>query len=105
MIWVSTGGGFLEVLAPLVTEQTLRDAESYVELLFTGHISEDLVQSINPLSEVALSIVDDETAFTLEERFARDLALCREIDYAQWRRRAFWRRLQERIFYYFRLWL
>ena len=55
--------------------------------------------------EVALSIVDDEAAFTLEERFARDLALCREIDYAQWRRRAFWRRLQERIFYYFRLWL
>jgi hypothetical protein len=40
-----------------------------------------------------------------EERFARDLVLCREIDAAQWLRRPFWQRIQERIFYYFRLWL
>jgi cardiolipin synthase len=55
--------------------------------------------------EVALSIVDDDAAFALEERFARDLALCREIDPAEWRRRPFWQRIQDRIFYYFRLWL
>jgi cardiolipin synthase len=55
--------------------------------------------------ELVLSIVDDDAAFALEERFARDLALCREIDAAQWRRRPFWDRLKERIFYYFRLWL
>ncbi|HWE25562.1 MAG TPA: phospholipase D-like domain-containing protein [Myxococcales bacterium] len=55
--------------------------------------------------EVALSIADDEAAFALEERFARDLLLCREVDPAQWRRRPFWDRLRERIFYYFRLWL
>jgi cardiolipin synthase len=55
--------------------------------------------------EVALSIVDDDAAFTLEERFARDLVLCREIDPAEWRRRPLWQRIQERIFYYFRLWL
>jgi len=55
--------------------------------------------------EVALSIADDGAAEELEERFARDLVLCREIDPAEWRRRPFWQRLQERIFYYFRLWL
>lgn len=55
--------------------------------------------------EVALSIADDEAAFTLEERFARDLLLCQEVDPAEWRRRPFWQRLWERIFYYFRLWL
>jgi cardiolipin synthase len=55
--------------------------------------------------ELVLSIVDDEAAFALEERFARDLVLCREVDPDEWRRRPFWERLQERIFYYFRLWL
>ena len=55
--------------------------------------------------EVALSIADDDAAFTLEERFARDLLLCREVDPAEWRRRPFWQRVWERIFYYFRLWL
>jgi cardiolipin synthase len=55
--------------------------------------------------ELVLSIADDEAAFALEERFARDLVLCREVDPAEWRRRPFWERLQERIFYYFRLWL
>jgi cardiolipin synthase len=55
--------------------------------------------------EVALSIADDEAAFALEERFARDLALCCEIDPAEWRRRPLWQRIRERIFYYFRLWL
>ena len=54
---------------------------------------------------LVLSIADDEAAFALEELFARDLALCREVDAAEWRRRPFWERLQERIFYYFRLWL
>jgi len=55
--------------------------------------------------ELVLSIVDDEAAFALEERFARDLPLCREIDPAEWRRRPWWQRVQEQIFYYFRLWL
>ena len=37
----------------------------------------------------------------LEERGIR----ATEVDAAEWRRRPFWERLQERIFYYFRLWL
>ncbi len=55
--------------------------------------------------ELVLSIADDDAAFALEERFARDLALCCEVDAAEWRRRPWWQRLKERIFYYFRLWL
>lgn len=55
--------------------------------------------------ELVLSIADDEAAFALEERFARDLVLCREVDPEEWRRRPYWERLRERIFYYFRLWL
>ena len=55
---VQPGDRFLDVLAPLVPARTLHDAESYVELLFADLISEDLVQSINPLSEVELSVVD-----------------------------------------------
>src|SRR5712664_451390 len=44
--------------------------------------------------ELTLSIVDDDEAFALEERFARDLALCREIVAADWRRRPWWQRLK-----------
>ena len=55
---VKPGDGFLEVLGPLVSANTLSDAHAYVDLLFTSHVEEDLVQSINPLSEVELFIVD-----------------------------------------------
>jgi len=55
---VHAGDRFLAVLGPLVSPDTLADAQSYVELLFSPHVKEELVQSINPLSEVELSIVD-----------------------------------------------
>jgi two-component system chemotaxis sensor kinase CheA len=55
---VEPGDTFAEVLGPLVSAATLHDAQGYVELLFAPHVSEALVQSINPLSEVELSIVD-----------------------------------------------
>lgn len=55
---VRPGDRFLDVLGPLVSENTLSDAESYADLLFTPHVKEDLVQSINPLSEVEVFIVD-----------------------------------------------
>ncbi|MBI5256120.1 MAG: type IV pili methyl-accepting chemotaxis transducer N-terminal domain-containing protein [Burkholderiales bacterium] len=51
---VRPGDHFVELLAPLVSAKTLEDARSYVELLFTPHVKEDLVQSINPLTEVEL---------------------------------------------------
>jgi two-component system, chemotaxis family, sensor kinase CheA len=52
------GDDFLALLAPLVSAKTLDDARGYMELLFTPHIKEDLVQSINPLTDVELSLVD-----------------------------------------------
>ena len=55
---VQPGDNFLSMLAPLVSAKTLEDARGYMELLFTPHVKEDLVQSINPLTDVELSLVD-----------------------------------------------
>ncbi len=52
------GDDFVALLSPLVSAKTLDDARGYMELLFTPHVKEDLVQSINPLTEVELSLTD-----------------------------------------------
>ncbi|MEO6292111.1 MAG: type IV pili methyl-accepting chemotaxis transducer N-terminal domain-containing protein, partial [Burkholderiaceae bacterium] len=49
---LSPGDSFFDLLAPLVSPQALKDARDYVELLFSPHVKEALVQGINPLSEV-----------------------------------------------------
>lgn len=49
---LSAGQNFFEVLQPLVSEKVLGDARDYVDLLFAPHVKEQLVQGINPLSEV-----------------------------------------------------
>lgn len=67
---VQPGDRFLDLLGPLVSEAVLADAQSYAELLFSPHVKEDLVQSINPLSEVELAIVD-----ALGKRRQRHLSL------------------------------
>jgi signal transduction histidine kinase len=46
---------FLGLLEPLVSEKTLVDARSYVELLFAPHVKAHLAESINPLSEVEVT--------------------------------------------------
>ena len=50
------GDDFLALMRPLVSEKALQDAHDYVQLLFTPHIKEALVQSINPLSEVEVTV-------------------------------------------------
>ncbi len=55
---VRPGDSFIGLLQPVVSAKTLADARDYLELLFTPHVREELVQSINPLSEVELSITD-----------------------------------------------
>lgn len=50
------GENFLDVLAPLVSAKDLEDARGYVDLLFQPHVKESLVQSINPLAEVKLTL-------------------------------------------------
>jgi two-component system chemotaxis sensor kinase CheA len=52
------GDNFIQLLSPLVSAKTLDDARGYIELLFTPHVKEDLVQSINPLTEVELLQTD-----------------------------------------------
>ncbi|MDP2820022.1 MAG: ATP-binding protein [Polaromonas sp.] len=50
------GQNFFEVLATLVSQKALTDARNYVELLFSPHVKEQLVQGINPLAEVELTV-------------------------------------------------
>jgi two-component system, chemotaxis family, sensor kinase CheA len=51
---VHPGEAFLDVLKPLVSSKVLQDATDYLDLLFTPHVKEQLVQSINPLSDVQI---------------------------------------------------
>lgn len=50
------GDDFLQVLAPLISAKDMDDARAYVDLLFQPHVKESLVQSINPLTQVALTV-------------------------------------------------
>jgi HPt (histidine-containing phosphotransfer) domain-containing protein len=52
------GESFLGLLEPLVSEKTLADARSYVELLFAPHVKAHLAESINPLSEVEVTSIN-----------------------------------------------
>lgn len=50
------GDNFFSLLDPLLTEKALTDARDYVQLLFAPHVKEALVQGINPLSEVEVTL-------------------------------------------------
>lgn len=47
---------FLEVLKPLVSDKLLGEARDYIDLLFSPHVKEQLIQGINPLSEVQATV-------------------------------------------------
>ena len=53
---LTPGDNFFALLHPLVSEKALTDARDYVQLLFAPHVKEALVQGINPLSEVEVSV-------------------------------------------------
>ena len=53
---LSPGEDFFALLQPLLSEKALVDAQDYVQLLFAPHVKEQLVQGINPLSEVEVFI-------------------------------------------------
>lgn len=59
------GDRLLELLQPLLFEKDLNDARDYMELLFSAHVRENLVQNINPLSSVEVKITN---ARGVEER-------------------------------------
>jgi two-component system chemotaxis sensor kinase CheA len=50
------GQDFFQVLELLVSGKVLEDARDYVDLLFSPHVKEHLVQGINPLSEVQATV-------------------------------------------------
>jgi two-component system, chemotaxis family, sensor kinase CheA len=49
---VHPGQAMIDILKPMVSNKVLVDTQDYLELLFTPHVKEQLVQSINPLSDV-----------------------------------------------------
>lgn len=53
---LAPGQDFFELLSPLVSEKALNDAHDYVELLFSPHVKEKLIQGINPLAEVEVTV-------------------------------------------------
>jgi len=53
---LAAGDNFFALLEPLVSAKALNDARDYVQLLFAPHVKEALVQGINPLSEVEVSV-------------------------------------------------
>lgn len=55
---VQPDDSFIDLLAPLVDAKTLGDVKSYVEMLFTPHVKEQLAQSLNPLTHLELSVTN-----------------------------------------------
>lgn len=55
---LAAGEDFFALLRPLLPEKALADARDYVQLLFAPHVKEALVQGINPLSEVEVSMTN-----------------------------------------------
>ena len=49
---LAPGDNFFSLLQPLLGDKAMADARDYVQLLFSPHVKEALVQGINPLSEV-----------------------------------------------------
>ncbi|MES2999439.1 MAG: Hpt domain-containing protein [Pseudomonadota bacterium] len=52
---LNPGDDFITLLSYMVSEKALNDARDYVQLLFSPHVKEALVQGINPLSEVEIT--------------------------------------------------
>ncbi len=53
---LTPGQDFFQVLELLVSGKILEDARDYTDLLFSPHVKEQLVQGINPLSEVQATV-------------------------------------------------
>ncbi|MDB5964844.1 MAG: CheA signal transduction histidine kinase [Polaromonas sp.] len=64
---LTPGQDFFQVLGTLVPGKVLEDGRDYVDLLFSPHVKEQLVQGINPLSEVKV---------TVKNRLGQDTTRC-----------------------------
>ena len=59
------GQNFFKVLPLLVTDKSLSVAHNYIDLLFSPHLKEPLVQGINPLSSVKAAVKTDLSRMSL----------------------------------------
>ncbi len=53
---IHPGKNFFDILQPLLSDKLLSEARDYVDLLFSPHVKEQLVQGINPLSSVEATV-------------------------------------------------
>ncbi len=74
------GDRLLALLQPLLYEKDLNDAREYMELLFSAHVRENLVQNINPLSSVEVNLTG---ARGFEERKFLSFSFNRVMDGGQ----------------------
>jgi len=71
------GDSLLELLQPLLFDKDLTDAREYLQLLFSPHVRENLVQNINPLTSVE---VNPTGASGVEERKYLSFSFNRVMD-------------------------
>lgn len=57
---MSDGAAFLPILKGMVSEPVFDSAKGYIELLFGNRVKEGLVASLNPLSEVEVTLPDSQ---------------------------------------------
>ena len=74
------GDSLLELLQPLQFDKDLTDAREYMELLFSPHVRENLVQNINPLTSVEVNLTG---ARGIEERKYLSFSFNRVMDGAK----------------------
>lgn len=55
---IKSGDNFIDLLSSKVSSKVLDDTSEYIKLLFSPHIKEQLIKSINPLSEVQVTITN-----------------------------------------------
>jgi signal transduction histidine kinase len=55
---IKPGADFIAILGSMSSSETLVSARDYIELLFGNHVKENLIISLNPLSEVEVQLTD-----------------------------------------------
>jgi two-component system chemotaxis sensor kinase CheA len=56
---------FIDVMRPYITNKMLSTSSEYIELLFSEHIEESLIQDLNPLQEVSVHIDSKDGSFSV----------------------------------------
>ena len=55
---VQPGADFISILGHMSSSETLASAQDYISLLFGHHVKENLIVSLNPLSEIEIQVTD-----------------------------------------------